>query len=157
MPTTSTIPSAAVPRPGTIRRWRQYLADERAEAAVYRDLASRRVGEERDILLGLAEAEGQHEAHWLDLLGDDTGKPRRSGFRTRFLGVLARRFGSVFVLALAQRAEGRSPFYGPRHLSKSARACTGVGTGSAASILSRCMSIVAATTPWLSLPRVCVG
>ena len=110
MPTTSTTPSAAVPSPATIRRWRQYLADERAEAAVYRDLASRRVGEERDILLGLAEAEGRHEAHWLDLLGDYSGKPLRSGVRTRFLGFLARRFGSVFVLALAQRAEGRSPY-----------------------------------------------
>lgn len=30
--------------------------------------------------------------------------------RTRLLGLLARRFGSVFVLALAQRAEGRSPY-----------------------------------------------
>ena len=49
-----------------IRRWRQYLADERAEAAVYRDLAERKTGEEREILLALAEAEGRHEAHWLD-------------------------------------------------------------------------------------------
>lgn len=110
MPTTSNTPLATLPSPATIRRWRQYLADERAEAAVYRDLAGRRVGEERDILLGLAEAEGRHEAHWLDLLGDATGKPLHSGVRTRFLGLLARRFGSVFVLALAQRAEGRSPY-----------------------------------------------
>jgi len=110
MPTTPNSPASTVPSAVTIRRWRQYLADERAEAAVYRDLARRRVGEERDILLGLADAEGRHEAHWLDLLGDDTGKPLRSGFRTRFLGFLARRFGSVFVLALAQRAEGRSPY-----------------------------------------------
>lgn len=93
-----------------IRRWRQYLADERAEAAVYRDLASRRKGEEREILLALAEAEGRHEQHWLDLLGDDVGAPRRGDLRTRLLGFLARRFGSVFVLALAQRAETRSPY-----------------------------------------------
>lgn len=93
-----------------IRRWRQYLADERAEAAVYRDLASRRTGEEREILLGLAEAEGRHESHWLELLGDDVGKPRKGDVRTRFLGFLARRFGSVFVLALAQQAEARSPY-----------------------------------------------
>ena len=110
MSTTSNSPPSTVPSPATIRRWRQYLADERAEAAVHRDLASRRVGEERDILLGLAEAEGRHEAHWLDLLGDGTRKPLRSGFRTRFLGFLARRLGSVFVLALAQRAEARSPY-----------------------------------------------
>lgn len=93
-----------------IRRWRQYLADEQAEAAVYRDLAARRTGEEKEILLALAEAEGRHEAHWRDLLGDQAGTPRRGAMRTRFLGFLARRFGSVFVLALAQRAESRSPY-----------------------------------------------
>lgn len=96
--------------PATIRKWRKYLADERAEAAVYRDLAGRRHGEEREILLALADAEGRHEAHWLDLLGDDVGKPRRGDIRTRALGFMARRFGSIFVLALAQRAEGRSPY-----------------------------------------------
>jgi VIT1/CCC1 family predicted Fe2+/Mn2+ transporter len=93
-----------------IRRWRRYLAAERAEAAVYRDLASRRVGEEREILLALADAEGRHEQHWLDLLGPDAAAPSRSDVRTRLLGFLARRFGSVFVLALAQRAESRSPY-----------------------------------------------
>ena len=36
-----------------IRRWRKYLAAERAEAAVYRDLASSRTGQEREILLAL--------------------------------------------------------------------------------------------------------
>ncbi|MGW9630166.1 VIT1/CCC1 transporter family protein [Agromyces sp. NPDC055520] len=91
-------------------RWRRYLADERAEAAVYRELAARRDGEERDILLALAVAEGRHEAHWLALLdGDDSGVPR-ADVRTRLLGALARRFGSIFVLALAQRAEARSPY-----------------------------------------------
>jgi VIT1/CCC1 family predicted Fe2+/Mn2+ transporter len=99
-----------VPTPQEIRRWRQYLADERAEAAVYRDLAQRRTGEEREILLALAEAEGRHEAHWRELLGDQVGTPRRGDLRTRALGLLARRFGSVFVLALAQRAESRSPY-----------------------------------------------
>ena len=93
-----------------IRRWRKYLAAERAEASVYRDLASRRTGEERDILLALAEAEGRHEQHWVDLLGDRAGRPYGTDLRTRLLGFLARRFGSVFVLALAQRAESRSPY-----------------------------------------------
>lgn len=93
-----------------VKRWRQYLADERAEAAVYRDLAGRRTGEERDILLALADAEGRHEQHWRDLLGDRVGMPLEGDIRTRILGVLARRFGSVFVLALAQRAETRSPY-----------------------------------------------
>ena len=103
--TTDTRPSRS-----QIRRWRHYLADERAEAAVYRDIASRRSGEEREILLALADAEGRHEQHWLDLLGVDVGTPRRGDFRTRTLGFLARRFGSVFVLALAQRAEARSGY-----------------------------------------------
>jgi VIT1/CCC1 family predicted Fe2+/Mn2+ transporter len=97
--------------PADVRRWRRYLADERAEAAVYRDLASRRAGEERDILLALAAAEGRHEQHWLDLLGDDVGRPMRGDARTRLLGWLARRFGGVFVLALAQRAEARSAYH----------------------------------------------
>lgn len=95
--------------PAQRRRWRKYLADERAEAAVYRELAARKRGEERAILLGLAEAEGRHEAHWLQLLGDDVGTPRVA-LRTRLLVFLARRFGTLFVLALAQRAEGRSPY-----------------------------------------------
>lgn len=102
--------STPAPTPRTIRRWRQYLADERAEAAVYRQLAKRRDGEERDILLALADAEGRHEAHWLELLGDRVGKPLRGDLRTRLLITLARLFGSVFVLALAQRAEARSPY-----------------------------------------------
>jgi VIT1/CCC1 family predicted Fe2+/Mn2+ transporter len=91
-------------------RWRRYLADERAEAAVYRELAARRDGEEREILLALAAAEGRHEAHWLALLGGDDSRTPRADLRTRMLGGLARRFGSIFVLALAQRAEARSPY-----------------------------------------------
>ncbi len=110
-PVSATRPdSPAAPSPADLRRWRQYLADEKAEAAVYHDLAGRRTGEEREILLALAEAEGRHEQHWFDLLGDQLGKPRRGDVRTRLLGLLARRFGSVFVLALAQRAEVRSPY-----------------------------------------------
>jgi VIT1/CCC1 family predicted Fe2+/Mn2+ transporter len=96
--------------PADRARWRRYLADERAEAVVYRELAGRRTGEEREILLALAAAEGRHEAHWLKLLGgDETGIPR-ADLRTRMLGWFARRFGSIFVLALAQQAEGRSPY-----------------------------------------------
>lgn len=98
------------PPSSDIKRWRQYLADERAEAAVYRELAQRREGEEREILLALAEAEGRHEAHWLKLLGEHAGMPKAASTRSQMLGFLARNFGSVFVLALAQRAEGRSPY-----------------------------------------------
>jgi vacuolar iron transporter family protein len=98
------------PTPAQLRRWRRYLANERAEAAVYRDLASRRSGDEKEILLAIAEAEARHEAHWIALLGDKVGSVPRGDIRTRTLGWLARRFGSVFVLALAQRAESRSPY-----------------------------------------------
>jgi vacuolar iron transporter family protein len=111
---TSPLPSDPAPAPAPsrrqLRRWRRYLADERAEAAAYRDLAARRTGEEREILLALAEAEGRHEAHWLALLGDQVGRPLRGDVRSRGLGWLARRFGGVFVLALAQRAESRSAY-----------------------------------------------
>ena len=96
--------------PAEIRRWRQYLADERAEGAGYRQLAERRTGEERDILLRLADAEKRHESHWLELLGNDVGPPRSSSLRTRLLVFLATHFGGLFVLALMQRAEGRSPY-----------------------------------------------
>lgn len=99
------------PSPGEMRRWRRYLADERAEAQVYRHLAGRRDGAEREILLGLAEAEKRHEQHWVELLGDEVGEPVRAGTRNRVLGVLAKRFGSVFVLALAQNAESRTPYF----------------------------------------------
>jgi vacuolar iron transporter family protein len=109
-PSPEAAPETTKPSPADLRRWRQYLADERAEAAVYRDLAQNREGEERDILLALAEAEGRHEAHWLQLLGEHAHKSRPASLRSQLLGFLARHFGSVFVLALAQRAEGRSPY-----------------------------------------------
>ncbi|OOB89175.1 VIT1/CCC1 transporter family protein [Rathayibacter sp. VKM Ac-2630] len=100
----------APPSPAQIRRWRRYLADELAEAATYRDLAGRRSGEEREILLALAAAEGRHEEHWRRLLGSAAEPSPRPDLRTRVLGFLTRRFGSVFVLALVQRAEARSPY-----------------------------------------------
>jgi VIT1/CCC1 family predicted Fe2+/Mn2+ transporter len=106
----SAAPAGATPTRRQVRRWRRYLADERAEAAAYRDLASRRTGEEHAILLELADAERRHEQHWLDLLGDQVGRPLRGDYRSRVLGWLARRFGGVFVLALAQRAEARSAY-----------------------------------------------
>ncbi|MFN4001746.1 VIT1/CCC1 transporter family protein [Microcella sp.] len=107
--------ASAQPNPADVRRWRRYLADERAEAAVYRDLAARRSGEERAILLALAEAESRHEAHWVALLGAHAERVPAVSLRTRVLGFFARRFGSVFVLALAQRAESRSPYADDAH------------------------------------------
>ncbi|WP_431805111.1 VIT1/CCC1 transporter family protein [Microbacterium sp. bgisy203] len=92
------------------RRWARYLAEERSEAQVYRDLAERREGEEREILLALADAEGRHADHWIALLGGEPARLPAPSLRSRMLGVLARRFGSIFVLALAQSAETRSPY-----------------------------------------------
>ena len=104
------------PAPPQVRkRWRRHLADEHLEAEVYRALAARRTGEERDILLALAEAEARHIAHWEALLGEHDVRlvrRRRASVRSRALAALARRFGSVFVLALAQSAESRSPYEG---------------------------------------------
>src|SRR5690606_10439025 len=81
------------PTPSQIRRWRRYLAAERAERDIYRDLAERRDGRERDILLGLAEAERRHEQHWLELLGEHQSPAPTPDARTRFLGFLAKRLG----------------------------------------------------------------
>jgi VIT1/CCC1 family predicted Fe2+/Mn2+ transporter len=97
-------------RGADVRRWRRRLADERAESALYRSLAGRREGEDREILLAIAEAEERHAAHWERMLGNDVGGPVRASLRTKALGALARRFGSVFVLALVQRAESSSPY-----------------------------------------------
>ncbi|MCW4466477.1 VIT1/CCC1 family protein [Glutamicibacter sp. MNS18] len=97
------------PTPAQIRRWRKYLADEIAEGAIYRELAARRTGQERQVLLGLADAEARHEAHWRELLGAHA-RDTRPSVQRMILRLLARNFGSVFVLALAQRAEGDSPY-----------------------------------------------
>jgi vacuolar iron transporter family protein len=101
---------ATAPTARERRRWAQYLVNERAEAAVYRHLAARREGEEHEILLALAAAEGRHEAHWLALLGGEPTRLPRASFGTVLLGWMAKRFGAIFVLALAQNAEGRSPY-----------------------------------------------
>ncbi|GAA3722062.1 VIT1/CCC1 family predicted Fe2+/Mn2+ transporter [Spinactinospora alkalitolerans] len=98
------------PSPAMLRRWRRLLADEQEAARAYRELASRRSGEEREILLGLAAAEERHVAHWEGLLGEDVGRLRRGTPRTRLMTFLARHFGWVFVLALMQQAESR-PVY----------------------------------------------
>lgn len=100
----------SAPTSSDIRRWRRYLAEERAEAAVYRELAGRRDGEERAILNELADAERRHAEHWETMLGPKVGLPLRPSLRSRMLTWLAARFGSVFVLALAQRAESRSAY-----------------------------------------------
>jgi VIT1/CCC1 family predicted Fe2+/Mn2+ transporter len=81
------------------------LAQEQHAAAVYRALAAKRTGEDRDILLALARAEERHAAHWAAKLHPAQGPGTEPGRRSRLLGWLARRLGSLVVLGLVQRAE----------------------------------------------------
>ncbi|QPK82139.1 VIT1/CCC1 transporter family protein [Schaalia sp. ZJ405] len=80
------------------------------EARTYRSLAERRTGEERQVLLALAEAEGRHEEYWLALLGDRALPVPRPPLRAKFASWLAQMFGTIFILAMAQRAEQRTTY-----------------------------------------------
>ncbi|MGD6980956.1 VIT1/CCC1 transporter family protein, partial [Citricoccus zhacaiensis] len=76
-PDDSTTSASSVDEPtrDQVRRWRRYLADEIAEGQIYRQIAHRKHGPERDILLGLAQAEHRHEQHWRTLLGEHARNP----------------------------------------------------------------------------------
>ena len=100
----------AQPSDAQIRRWRRYLADEESEARIYRYLAQRAEGKDREILMQVAEAEKRHQQHWRDMLGEHVGKPVRPSLSSAFLQFMAKHFGSVFILAMAQMAESRSPY-----------------------------------------------
>lgn len=91
----------------TESRYRRRLASELDAAAVYRALADRRTGEERESLLALARAEERHARYWAALLGGSAAEKMSSRlrWRTRLLSWLARRVNSLFVLAVVQRAE----------------------------------------------------
>lgn len=93
-----------------IKRWRKYLAEERAEAHAYREIAKRREGKSRLILEELAAAERRHEEHWLRLLGPHAEPAPRTSLYARILQALAIRIGSVFILALMQRSEERGTY-----------------------------------------------
>lgn len=98
------------PTPAQIKRWRRYLADEESEARIYRYLARRAEGTDREILLQVAEAEKRHQQHWRDMLGEHADVHVRPSMQSLVLQFLAKNFGSVFILAMAQRAESRSPY-----------------------------------------------
>lgn len=98
------------PSPAQIKRWRHYLADEESEARIYRYLARRAEGTDREILLQVAEAEKRHQQHWRDMLGEHANVHVRPSMQSLVLQFLAKNFGSVFILAMAQRAESRSPY-----------------------------------------------
>ena len=96
------------PMRAQIKRWRKHLAEERMEARTYRDLSERRTGEERAVLLQLEEAERRHEEYWLARLGENALPAPKPPLRTRAASLLAHLFGTIFILAMAQRAEQRS-------------------------------------------------
>ena len=98
------------PSPAQIKRWRRYLADEESEARIYRYLARRAEGTDREILLQVAEAEKRHQQHWRDMLGEHADVHVRPSMQSLVLQFLAKNFGSVFILAMAQGAESRSPY-----------------------------------------------
>jgi hypothetical protein len=91
-------------------RYQRLLAREQGAASVYRALAQRRSGEEREILLALARAEERHAAHWAAKLHPSDRRRHRPGVRARTLGWLARRLGSLVVLGLVQRAEAAGDY-----------------------------------------------
>jgi vacuolar iron transporter family protein len=91
-------------------RYQRLLAREQGAASVYRALAQRRSGEEREVLLALARAEERHAAHWAAKLHPSDRRRHRPGVRARVLGWLARRLGSLVVLGLVQRAEAAGDY-----------------------------------------------
>jgi VIT1/CCC1 family predicted Fe2+/Mn2+ transporter len=91
-------------------RYRRRLAAEQQAAAVYRALAAKRTGEDREILLALARAEERHAAHWAAKLHPAERPTSQPGRRSRLLGWLARRLGSLVVLGLVQRAEAAGDY-----------------------------------------------
>ena len=93
-----------------LRSWRRYLANEESEARIYHYLTQRAEGKDREILMQVAEAEKRHQQHWRDMLGEHVGKPVRPSLSSAFLQFMAKHFGSVFILAMAQMAESRSPY-----------------------------------------------
>jgi hypothetical protein len=61
-------------------------------------------------LLALAKAEGRHAAHWAAKVHPKQRRPADPGRRSRLLGWLARRLGSLVVLGLVQRAEAAGDY-----------------------------------------------
>lgn len=93
-----------------IQTWRNYLADELMEATIYTKLAEKKEGEEKQILLKLAEAEQRHANHWKKLLGEHANPTPKPKLKSRILATLSSLFGSIFILAIIQRAEERAKY-----------------------------------------------
>ncbi|HLF08117.1 MAG TPA: VIT1/CCC1 family protein [Dehalococcoidia bacterium] len=95
--------------PARLARFKQYLLAEWEAAALYRALADAEQNDERAaVLRELASMEDRHAAHWRAKL-DEAGEPLpawRPSLRSRFLGRLARLFGTTSVLPILERFEG---------------------------------------------------
>jgi VIT1/CCC1 family predicted Fe2+/Mn2+ transporter len=91
-----------------LQLYREMWEDELEAAALYRALAAASGGRRGQVLSRLAESEERHAAHWERYLREagvtDLDK-RRVSMRTRFLGAMARRFGTDSVLPLVLRLE----------------------------------------------------
>ncbi len=89
---------------------REHWADEMDGAALYRALAERSDGEQREIFTELAQAEDRHARHWAAKLVE-AGQPEpaagahQPSAKTRLLIWMTKRFGTSTVLPIVQRAE----------------------------------------------------
>lgn len=94
--------------PGTQQRYQANLRDELDGAALYAALADTETDPvRRELFRQLAEAESAHAQLWRSKL-EAAGVPPevfRRSFRTRVLSMLARRFGTGFVLPSVVEAE----------------------------------------------------
>lgn len=90
-------------------RYRSNLQDEVDSAALYRALSeAEETPELSRIYARLAEVEEEHASFWEEKLraaAGDNLPPRRVGWRSRILAMLARRFGPQFVLPTVNSME----------------------------------------------------
>ncbi len=90
-------------------RYKGYLESEREAVALYAAMAEAEQDPRRArVFRRLVEAEERHVTHWAEKLGMTVDNlPRyRPKIRMRFLGWLARRFGTQMVLPVVLRIEG---------------------------------------------------
>jgi vacuolar iron transporter family protein len=88
-------------------RFEEFWRDERAAAALYRDLADLVDDERRELFAELAGHEERHAEHWAGLLRTEGRQPADAGrpWRDRLLVWAARRFGVDRVMPIVIRAE----------------------------------------------------
>lgn len=103
-PTTPTPP----PSPADIKRYRANLRDEVDGAVLYRSMAAAEADPYlKEVFTRLAASEERHQALWRQKLEEAgaTIPTFRASFRVRFLGWLARRFGTQTVTPIVRTME----------------------------------------------------